>query len=197
MKKILISFALVAAAAVSAHAQLRVEALGNFASYDFSGGISNQTASSKFGFGLRGLYSLTPETSSAGVELGLGYLMDQAYNSVTDATITIHNVQIPVHAFYNWEVGNAIIKPCVGLYAGYAVSGKTVVGSGSISVTNDPFEGDTGLKKFDVGTEDEILLCFGRYAIGVGTQYSFLNLCKDSSVKVKYNSLYITLGYSF
>lgn len=194
MKKILLTIALIAAAAFGANAQLRVEAGLNSGWYSFDDGMSTYDLTAGYGPKLAVYYTLCGN-ERAGVEAGLSFAQINAKNETLKSKISVSNIQIPVRAFYAFALGNVSIVPGIGLYAGYGLGGKTTLAD---AVENDPFEGPEGLKKFDLGIDDEILLGFGEhFTAGIGTQNSLFNLCKDKDVKTKSTSLFITVGWRF
>lgn len=197
MKKLFISIVLVAAAAFSANSQIRVEAIGDFSKLTFTEGSVKQDTKAEFGFGLRAFYTVA-STDDAGIDVGLGYMFTKSSNDATKATISINSLQLPFHGYYSWNLGNVTVTPYAGFYFGYALSGKTTFDASIAEVDADPFEGDYGLKKFDLGSDDEIIVKFGgHFNVGAGLQYSFLNLCKSKDVRVDATTFFFSLGYSF
>lgn len=197
MKKILLTVALIAAAAFSANSQIRVEAVGNLATVTFSAGSVKQDAKAEFGFGARAFYAYHLQGDS-GFDFGLSFMSTKSTNEATKGTLCLNNLQLPIHAFYDLNLGGVKITPYLGLYAGYALSGKSVFDVSVAKVDADPFAGEGGMKRFDFGSDDEILVTFGgHFNVGVGVQISCLNLCKDKDVDIQYNNLFFSLGYAF
>lgn len=200
MKKFLLSIALVVAATFSASAQFRVEALGDFATYKFKANSTTESTKAEFGFSARGFYRFLEAGEDGSVEVGLGYMMSRTSNNnvLADREMTIHNLQVPIHGNWDFQLGNTTLTISLGFYLGYSIDGKTVIKNQLGEVSNNPFDGDGGLKKFDFGNDDELYFTFGgHYNVGVGFQWSFLNLCKDSNVKTSYDNCWFSLGYTF
>lgn len=196
MKKYFLAIALVVAATFSANSQVRVEALGNFSNLKFTAGSTDTKTKADFGYGVRALYRFA-EKEDAGMDIGLGFMATKSSNDATKGTITLNNLQLPFHAYYEWSFGNCSLSGNVGLYAAYALSGNTSLDLSVAKLNNDPFEGEGGMKRFDFGSDDEILFSVGHVTLGVGFQYSFLNLCKSKDVKIGSNNIYFGVGYAF
>lgn len=191
MKKLIVSLAILAIASLSANAQFRVEVGANFANYKFE----DTKMDSKFAPRATVYYTFI-DGQGFGFEAGLGFVQNKIENSTTKSTMTISNIQLPIRAIYSYDFTNNFgMFGALGLYGGYAVAGKTVLGD---TITTDPFEGEGGLKKFDFGTADGVYLKFmNKFTIGVELQDSFRNLCKAKEVDVQYTSVSVTLGYIF
>lgn len=191
MKRIFVLLAFLAVAAVSANAQFRVEAGVNFGSYKFD----NKSLDSKPAVKAAVYYGFFGDRNGD-LEMGLAYTQYKIGNSENNATMTISNIQLPVRGTYTLDItDNFSIVGVIGLYAGYAFDGKTVI---SDSITNNPFEGEGGMKRWDFGTDDGVYVrLMNRFSIGIGYQDSFRNLCKSDSINVKGDAISFTLGYIF
>lgn len=192
MKKIFVTLAILASAVLSANAQIRVEIGANLGSYRFD----DYKMDSKFAPKAAVYYNFLNDNDGNGLEVGLALTQYKIENSATKGTMTISNIQVPVRGTYCFNFNdNFALMGGVGLYAGYAADGKTVLPG---SITNDPFEGEGGMKKFDFGSDDTLLLkIMDKFCIGLGYQYSFLNLCKSKDVKVEGSAFSFNLGYIF
>lgn len=190
MKRIFIIIALVAASAFSAKAQLRVEAgvgTGNYKVSIDSEHTANVTPVLKamYEFGTFG---------EGGFDAGVEFRMHKITNKSESRKLSISNLDIPFHAYYNLNFGNLMITPYVGFYAGFAVGGKTTVAS----IETSPFDGPQGMKKFDFGFDSEIVITLKRHlTFGIGLQNGFLNLSKDKNFNCKSNAAYAAVGWRF
>lgn len=194
MKKILITIALIATAAFSANSQIRVEALGNFARINFNDG--DQIAKAGFGYGARAFYNIGIREDT-GFQIGLGYMATNSTNDATNATLSLQELQLPFHYLGKWDLNNLTITCCAGLYLGYYLDGTTTFDISVAKTSANPFEGDGGLKRYTFGSDDELIASFGNFGLGVGYQYNFTNLCKDSDVKIRRGNAYVVLSYAF
>ena len=197
MKKIIVTIAAALMACVCANAQFRVDVNASTTVYSFD----NVSIDSKLAPAVR-VYTNVLDNGRSGLELGLGYVQRKGVNNSggDNKEMTINDLELPVRFFYNIKLGNILtITPLIGVYADYAIGGKTVLGVGSTNlVENSPFDGAQGMKRFDFGGDDEILLTIGQHlTAGVGVQYGFLNLCKDSTISVKPATAYLGIGWRF
>lgn len=191
MRKIIISIAILAIAALSANAQIRIEAGANLGTYKFN----NQSMDSQLAPKAAVYYNFI-DFGDCGLEAGLAFTQYKIENSDNKATMTISNIQLPFRGTYCLDItDNFAIVGVLGLYAGYAADGKTVL---SDSVTNDPFDGEYGMKRFDFGSDDALFIkIMKKLCIGVGYQGSFFNLCKSKDVQVEGNAISFNLGFIF
>lgn len=191
MKKIIVTIAAALMACVCANAQFRVDVNASTTVYSFD----NVSIDSKLAPAVR-VYTNVLDNGRSGLELGLGYVQRKGVNT----EMTINDLELPVRFFYNIKLGNILtITPLIGVYADYAIGGKTVVGVGSTNlVENSPFDGAEGMKRFDFGGDDEILVTIGQHlTAGIGVQYGLLNICKDSDIVVKPATAYLGIGWRF
>lgn len=190
MKKVLTIIALIAASAFSAKAQLRIEAgagIGNYKVSINSDHTANVTPELKvmYEFGAFG---------EGGFDAGFEFHMHKITNKDINSKMSISNLDIPFHAYYNLNFGNLMITPYVGFYAGYAVGGKTTVAK----VETSPFDGPQGMKKFDFGFDSEIVITLKKHlTFGIGLQNGFINLSKDKDFNCKSNAAYAAVGWRF
>ena len=206
MKKVIIIIALALATAVCANAQVRAEVALNSSALKFSSGSSEYTAEAGFGPGVKLFYQFLGN-ESWGLEAGLGYMgraittkqVDLSIFGNGQATMKVSSIEVPVHVLFNLRLGNVLaITPLIGVYADYHVAGKNMASVSTISTTTDPFEGSNGLKRFDVGGDDELMLTlFNKFTLGVGVQYGFMNMCKSNDVSIKPATVYFALGWKF
>jgi len=208
MKKFFISGILAIATAICANAQFRIEASLNASSLRFSENNYSYTSNGGLGFGAKAFYQFVGD-EKWGVEAGLGYMnrstksekADSKLLGSTQATLTVHTIELPVHVFYNIQIGNNFaITPLIGIYADGHVAGKTKATTGSyieVSGEGNPFEGEGAMKRFDIGGDDELLFTISDFTIGLGIQYGFMNMCKDSSIKMSPATTYVAIGWKF
>lgn len=205
MKKIIITLALAAASIICANAQVRIEVAGNTSTIGISSGNSTYTLDAGLGAAVRGFYCLE-SASNWGLEFGVSYVgrnskskkASELFDSAT-ATMKVSSLEIPVHGYYNIKIGDAFaITPMIGLYAGYRLNGQVNGGVGGITVGTDPFEGENGLRRFDFGSDEELLFTIAnRMTIGVGLQFGLLNMCKSDDVMMTPVTVYAALGWKF
>lgn len=197
MKKIIVTIAAALMACICANAQFRVDVNASTTVYSFD----NVSIDSKLAPAVR-VYTNVLDNGRSGLELGLGYVQRKGVNNPggVNSEMTINDLELPVRFFYNIKLGKILtITPLIGVYADYAIGGKTVLGVGSTNlVENSPFDGAQGMKRFDFGGDDEILLTIGEHlTAGVGVQYGLLNICKDSDIVVKPATAYLGIGWRF
>ena len=190
MKKIFIIIALIAASAFSAKAQIRLELCVGIGNYKFD---YDTELDGKVTPGFKAMYQFG-EFGEGGFDAGVQFGMHKLANKDLNSKMTISNLDIPFHVYYNLNFGNLMITPFVGFFAGFAVGGKTTVGS----LENSPFDGPAGMQKFDFGMDSEIVITLnGHLTFGIGAQNGFLNVCKDKDVNVKSNAVYAAVGWRF
>lgn len=206
MKKAIITIILALAATFGANAQVRVEAALDMSKIKF--GARSVSYSTKYGLApaARVFYQFN-EAEDLGTEIGIAYMGRKTQSEKADISIlgtnmadmTISAIEIPIHEFYNFHVSDAFtITPMLGLYFDYNVAGKVTAGGSVLQVTSDPFEGDNGLKRFDFGTDDEILFTImDRFTLGVGYQHGFFNMLKSSDVDASFSNFYFAAGIKF
>lgn len=114
-------------------------------------------------------------------------------------TTNLNYLELPVNVLYRFDLGNAGgIFASAGMYAAYAVSGKTKSEVLGIE-TSDKIDFGSGIsetKPFDWGANFGLgyetpwgVYVRGQYGLGLG------NLSNVDDYKVKNNSIQITLGY--
>lgn len=190
MKKILVSIALIAAAAFSANAQYRVEAGIRLACYEFNdtdlfGPVAPE---------VRAFANLV-NFADGGIEIGLGFGQDAITNESLKSKMNISNLELPIHLFYGFDLGHCNLAIYAGLYGSYALAGKTVTAE---KLINDPFDGPTGMKRANFGLDDELILTIrNQLTIGIGAQSGFLNVCKDKDISVNAAAFFATIGWRF
>lgn len=206
MKKIILSIAALAVTVfASAQLPLRVDVMGNFSQYSFRGSNTlRETLDSEFAFGARAMFDVSKQNDNSTFEIGLGYQANKTHNSQNHKTMTIHNLTLPFGYSYEHHLGNSnvIFSPRLGFFLAYAIDGKTALTTNSLEVSASPFEGDGGLKRFDIGSDDQLAFIFADHiSVSVGYQFSLIGafgtLCKDKDVDVNYDNLYISVGYKF
>lgn len=194
MKKIILTIALIAAAAISANAQLRIEA--GIGAGDYSSNDAENTGKTRMTPQVRAMYQIYEFGQNAGIELGVGLAGHKLHSKEIKTTVALTNVDIPVHAFYNLDFGGVVITPMIGLYAGFAAKGTLKVGDTKINMYSDDY--DDPLKRFDIGMDDELLLTFREhFTVAIGGQVGFLNLSPVKDVHIKSNSMFVSVGWKF
>lgn len=195
MKKIIITIALIAAAAFSANAQLRIEAGIGAGNYTYDSGTKVSTRMTPQ---VRALYEIVEFSPNAGLELGAGLACHKVHDKNLKSTMAVTTVDIPAHIFYNLDFGGVVITPMVGLYGAIAAKGTLKIGENKGDNKIDIFEDNNYVKRFDFGTDDEVLLTFrDHFTVGVGGQFGFLNLSQTKNVKMHSNTMYVTVGWKF
>jgi hypothetical protein len=80
-----------------------------------------------------------------------------------------------------------------GPYVAYGLGGKAKAGSLEI----DTFDDDLGFKPFDAGLGLGVGAEFGKILVDVGWDMGLTNISRISSMDVKTQNAYISLGYKF
>lgn len=194
MKKIILTIAVIAATAFSANAQLRIEA--GISAGDYTSKDAESSAKTKMTPQVRALYQVCEFGQNAGIEIGAGIAAHKVRAKDIKTTLSVTNIDIPAHIFYNLDFGGVVITPMVGLYAGFAAKGTVKVGDTKINMYSDDY--DDPLKRFDFGMDDELLLTFrDHFTVGIGGQVGFLNLSPVKNIHVKSNSMFVSVGWKF
>lgn len=193
MKKIILTIALVAAAAISANAQLRVEAGFSAGNYVYDDVTTNPRMAPQ----VRAFYEICHFGENAGLEVGAAITGHKAHQKDFKSTTSTTNLDIPAHLFYNLNFGGVVITPMIGLYGSYAVSGKFKGPDLKVDMYKEA-DFDAGIKRFDLGMDDELLITIrDHFTVGLGGQIGFLNISDVKGVKTRSNAMYVTVGWKF
>lgn len=153
MKKSVLSLFVFVSFAVSAYSQLGVKVGVNMAnemrSYTMSG-VSETFSTNNFtGYQVGLVYQLMPKKSGLGCELGL--MLSQKGSSYVDSTDVsavksgyrqFDYIDLPFNLRYRLSLGFLGVYGSAGIYAGYALSGKTV-DEISTSIKSESFQAFT------------------------------------------------------
>lgn len=157
---------------------------------------------SKLGFQLGGVYRLQivsqiPLFIEPGLMLQFkgGKLSDDGIE--TKANLTY--LEIPVLLTYRLQINDVwTIQPAFGPFFALGVSGKIKESGNGDSHSEDLFGEDGYARRGDVGIKIAAgALIKNTYYIGIGYDASFVNINKDSGLKVRNGSFNITAGYYF
>ena len=231
MKKVILSLVTLLAATTLATAQMRpsikVEAGANFANQTAKVGDQSQDGKMMIGyragvgveFGITdgfyvnpGLYFLSRGAKSEGIEM-LG--------AKADATLWLHNVEVPVHVGYRAGIAPGMaVSIQAGPWFSYGFLGKRVykaTGDGLAADAakkvvdelnkndNNPYKASkvagvtvpASLKPFDLGVGMQAGFEYQQFGLNLGFEYGLLNTSAVENVKVNNMNFYVGLGYRF
>ena len=227
MKKVILSLVTLLAATTLATAQMRptikVEAGANFANQTTKVGDNSADgkmmvgyrvgAGAEFGFAdgfyiNPGLYFLSRGAKTEGVAIA---------GTKVDATLWLHNVEIPVHVGYRAAIApDMAVSIQAGPWFSYGFLGKRVykaTGDGLAAdaakkVVDELNKGDNNpykdgkvvkqsLKPFDLGVGMQAAFEYRQFGVNLGFEYGLLNTSAIENVKVNNMNFYVGLGYRF
>ena len=233
MKKVILSLVTLLAATTLATAQMRptikVEAGANFSNQTTK--VDDKSTDGKMMIGYRagvgaefgfadgfyvnpGVYFLSRGAKSEAIEM-LG--------AKADATLWLHNVEIPVHVGYRAAVApDMSVSIQAGPWFSYGFLGKRVykaTGDGLAAdaakkVVDELNKGDNNqykdttvagvtvkapLKPFDLGVGMQAAFEYRQFGVNLGFEYGLLNTSNIETPKTKVNNMnfYVGLGYRF
>ena len=233
MKKVILSLVTLLAATTLATAQMRptikVEAGANFSNQTAK--VDDKSTDGKMMIGYRagvgaefgfadgfyvnpGVYFLSRGAKSEAIEM-LG--------AKADATLWLHNVEIPVHVGYRAAVApDMSVSIQAGPWFSYGFLGKRVykaTGEGLAADAakkvvdklnegdNNPYKDTTvagvtvkaPLKPFDLGVGMQAAFEYRQFGVNLGFEYGLLNTSNIETPKTKVNNMnfYVGLGYRF
>ena len=233
MKKVILSLVTLVAATTLATAQMRptikVEAGANFSNQTTK--VDDKSTDGKMMIGYRagvgaefgfadgfyvnpGVYFLSRGAKSEAIEM-LG--------AKADATLWLHNVEIPVHVGYRAAVApDMSVSIQAGPWFSYGFLGKRVykaTGEGLAADAakkvvdelnkgdNNPYKDTTvagvtvkaPLKPFDLGVGMQAAFEYRQFGVNLGFEYGLLNTSNIETPKTKVNNMnfYVGLGYRF
>ncbi|WP_298889345.1 porin family protein [uncultured Porphyromonas sp.] len=233
MKKVILSLVTLLAATTLATAQMRptikVEAGANFSNQTTK--VDDKSTDGKMMIGYRagvgaefgfadgfyvnpGVYFLSRGAKSEAIEM-LG--------AKADATLWLHNVEIPVHVGYRAAVApDMSVSIQAGPWFSYGFLGKRVykaTGEGLAADAakkvvdelnkgdNNPYKDTTvagvtvkaPLKPFDLGVGMQAAFEYRQFGVNLGFEYGLLNTSNIETPKTKVNNMnfYVGLGYRF
>ncbi len=233
MKKVILSLVTLLAATTLATAQMRptikVEAGANFSNQTTK--VDDKSTDGKMMIGYRagvgaefgfadgfyvnpGVYFLSRGAKSEAIEM-LG--------AKADATLWLHNVEIPVHVGYRAAVApDMSVSIQAGPWFSYGFLGKRVykaTGDGLAADAakkvvdelnkgdNNPYKDTTvagvtvkaPLKPFDLGVGMQAAFEYRQFGVNLGFEYGLLNTSNIETPKTKVNNMnfYVGLGYRF
>ncbi|EFR34288.1 outer membrane insertion signal domain protein [Porphyromonas asaccharolytica PR426713P-I] len=155
-----------------------------------------------------GLYFLSRGAKSEGIEL-LG--------AKADATLWLHNVEVPVHVGYRAGIApDMAVSIQAGPWFSYGFLGKRVykaTGEGLAAdaakkIVDELNKGDNNpykdgkavkqsLKPFDLGVGMQAAFEYRQFGVNLGFEYGLLNTSNVENVKVNNMNFYVGLGYRF
>ncbi len=217
MKKILLTIALAAVAAVSASAQLSVGAgysMNNATAVSDDSSTEGQTA----GFYVEGTINI-PVTGALSLAPSLRYTFHSAKDASSAAlaslasttiegTTTEHYVTVPVMARYNLDLGGAKVFVFAGPTFDFGLSSELKIDSttsgsvldaiglsGSSTRTVDQYGEDSNYKNFDILVGGGLGIQIGHIQAKAGYHYGLMD--RDGSDKVKLSDARIEAGLAF
>ena len=231
MKKVILSLVTLLAATTLATAQMRptikVEAGANFANQTTK--VDDKSTDGKMMIGYRagvgaefgfadgfyvnpGVYFLSRGAKTEAIEL-LG--------AKADATLWLHNVEVPVHVGYRAAIAPGMaVSIQAGPWFSYGFLGKNVykaTGDGLAADAakkvvdelnkrdNNPYKESkvagvtvpASLKPFDLGVGMQAGFEYRQLGLNLGFEYGLLNTSAVENVKVNNMNFYVGLGYRF
>lgn len=231
MKKVILAIVTMLAATTLATAQMRpaikVEAGANFANQTTK--VGDKSTDGKMMIGYR---------AGVGVEFGItdGFYVNpgvyflsrgqkseatEAFGAKSDATLWLHNVEIPVHVGYRASIAPGMaVSIQAGPWFSYGFLGKTVYkasGEGAVAdaakkvvdelnkISINPYKGGkvlgvtvpASLKPFDLGVGMQAGFEYQRLGLNLGFEYGLLNTSAIEKTKVNNMNFYVGLGYRF
>lgn len=159
--------------------------------------LSDKNMKVGFHLGVGADFEFIPNVS---LQTGLFYTTKGAeYSSTKDGDLidintTANYLQLPLHVAYKIDVtpGTKVVLHA-GPYVAYGLGGKAKAGSLEI----DTFDDDLGFKAFDAGLGLGVGAEFGKILVDVGWDMGLTNISRISSMDVKTQNAYISLGYKF
>jgi hypothetical protein len=164
------------------------------------GNVTDDAYKARLGFLIGGMmeYSFT---ESFALQPELLYVLNGAKRKATtgldqlspEATISMHNIQLPVNLKYKFGVED--LKFYVTAGPSFSFIAGANVKSNNISV--NLLEGDEGFKRLDLGLGVGLGVELRKIAIGAAYNYGLLNITKENDVTVKTGTFALSVGYFF
>ena len=192
------------AIAISASAQFNVGVKAGFNASTMTN-VEDSKYRPGFHVGLMAQYMVT---ESFGLESGLYYstLGVNADHGTAELKMSPSYLQLPITALYKFQVGEGLsLYPSAGLYLGYGIAGKyefVVESVASESEKSDFFGKEDGYEwsnRFDAGATVGLNLQFNKFIIGLGYDYGFLKINKESADdgNLFNGNIKVSVGYIF
>lgn len=155
--------------------------------------LNNQNMKTGFHVGIGADFEFAPNSSLIS---GLFFSTKGAKykNGLVETNVTAGYLQLPVHIAFKIDVmpGTKVVFHA-GPYAAYGVGGKMRIGT----LEMNTFDDDLGFKPFDAGLGLGVGAEFGRILVDIGWDLGLTNISRVSSMDVKNQNAYFSLGYIF
>ena len=193
------------AIAISASAQFNVGVKAGFNASTIAN-IDDSKYRPGFHVGLMAQYMVT---ENFGLESGLYYTtlgVNVEYTDLVEAKMNPSYLQLPITALYKFQVGEGLsLYPSAGLYLGYGLSGKYKFISKLVPSESEEFDffgkedGEEWSNRFDAGATVGLNLQFNKFIIGLGYDYGFLKINKESGDdgNLFNGNIKVSVGYIF
>lgn len=207
MKKILLSLAVLMAAAFTMNAQL---------SYSVNVGYANQATSSKvtignsqtitkdamggFNFGVMASYELMPN-----VAVNTGLQFDFAAKTEKDEFLGVEtkmrtvakDLEIPVRASYMLDLGEASVFAYAGPAFEFGLVNKVVTTINETSTTLNAYGEDAAMSRFNILAGAGVGVLYHNLFLNVGYDFGLLDLNKNDNNGLHTSELKVGLGIKF
>ena len=193
MKKTILTLVCVLAG-ISASAQFKIEAGGNFGGYN-----KMEELSGYFGYFANVLYDInvgSSDNENYFIETGVGYLTNNISDSDNNSLASTTWVKIPVLFGSDFCIGKGYLTASAGLYYARGISGKIENSGVSLDIMNNEVSAINIFGKNDFGVEGKAGYTFGMgLGIFLGYQYGLLNLAAQSGSQATSDILFFGISY--
>ena len=207
MKKILLSLAVLMAAAFTMNAQL---------SYSVNVGYANRATASKviygdneniskdamggFNFGVMASYELMPNVA---VNTGLQFDFaaktdkDEIFGVETKVRAIANDIEIPVRASYMLDLGEAAVFAYAGPAFEFGLVNKVVTTINETSTTLNAYGEDGAMSRFNILAGAGVGVLYHDLFLNVGYDFGLLDLDKNDNSSLRTSELKVGLGIKF
>lgn len=195
MKKVLLTIAC-AVIAISASAQIKVEAGAAFGGFNKMSGFSSAP-----GFFINGLYDIgigSRDRENVYIETGIGYLMNAVKDDSNGSNCKTSWLKVPVLLGSDFHAGNGELNAAVGLYYAYGLAGKIDNSGVALDIMHNSTEAVNIFKPHDFGFEAKVGYTFGM-GVGIFVDYvtGLANIAAQSYSDAKTNVFGIGVNFKF
>ena len=205
MKKLILSIAVLALAAISASAQINLEAGMSLGNYKYN---NNFTSKPALNFGV----SYDIFMGSAGgedlfIEPGVRFVMkNAALTNESNISLNLSWLEVPVYFGSSVDLGNFTLVGKVGIYYAYDLSQTVKQGDktynlfdGTVSNIISTLRGTDSviIKRHDLGFTGAAMIYYNFIGVGVGYSYGLLNVANQSNSSAHTSCLTLNLGVRF
>lgn len=195
MKKVFLTI-VCAAIAVSASAQLKIEAGVDFGGFNKMSGFNTAP-----GFFVNGLYDIpvgSRDREAFYVETGIGFLMNNVEDSSNGSGVKTSWLKVPVLFGSDYQIGKGALTAAVGVYYAYGLAGKIDNSGVALDIMHNGTEAINIFKPHDFGVEAKAGYTFGMgLGIFVDYQLGIANIAAQSYSDAKTDIFGIGLNFKF